>query len=250
MRTLPRGVLVMALAGLLTTGLAAASVASAGDADARLNAQDRLFLRGAHQGHLTELSAARIAQRKATTPTVRELAARWITDHIALDRTLTQAAIALDVVLPAGPDATQQAVLARYRAAPAAEFDELWVSTQLTAHHQATALIEAELRAGSSVAVQTLARAARPVVAAHHRALTDAGPAVGAVVPAEENAPRPGAVRTAVPTPSSAPPPRWRVTESPGTPGWTRPSPFGAGTTLSPIPIPAGPGPSLTVGAR
>ncbi|WP_051571032.1 DUF4142 domain-containing protein [Cryptosporangium arvum] len=237
------------IAALTFTGLIGVGVAAFGATDAGLNAQDRLFLRSAHQGHLAEISGARIAQHRSATTSVRELATRWITDHTALDLRLSQAAVALDVVLPAGPDAAQEAVEARYRAAATAEFDELWVSAQITAHHRAGALVEAELRVGSSAAVKTLARELRPVIATHHRLLAAAAPAAGVVVPAEENAPPPGAVRTTVPTPRSAPPPGWRVTESPGTPGWTRPSPETSGATLSPIPIPGGPGPSLTVGA-
>ncbi|MFG1924778.1 DUF4142 domain-containing protein [Cryptosporangium sp. NPDC048952] len=250
----------LALVGAVALGGATASVAAS--ADAGLNEQDRLFLRSAHQGNLAELSAARIAQQKSTTRTVRDLAARWLTDHTALDLRLTQAALTLDVVLPAEPDAAQEAVEAQYRAAAAADFDELWVSTQITAHHQASALVEAELRRGSSAEVKTLAREAQPVIAAHHRLLASAAPAAGVVVPAEGNAPPPGAVRTATPSPatpttaatgapsaapSSAAPTGWRVTESPGTPGWTRPSPGMTGAT---IPIPGGPGPSITVGSR
>ncbi|SHN46105.1 DUF4142 domain-containing protein [Cryptosporangium aurantiacum] len=234
-----------ALLALLAAAAVATSVAtSAGAADRSLNAQDRLFLRAAHQGHLAEITGARIALHQATVPVVRDLATRWIADHTTLDRALTQAAVPLDVELPAGPNADQEELAARYRETSGPEFDRLWVTTQITAHHQAEALVNAELTAGSSAAVKALARAAEPVVAAHHQLLTAAAPGVGTVIIASPNVPPPGSVPT---TPSSAPPPGWRV-QSPTTAprGWTNPG-FD-GTTLSPIPIPGGPGPSLTVG--
>lgn len=249
-----RVLVALVVSAAVAVGGVAASVAASGAADAGLNAQDRLFLRSAHQGHLAEISAARIAGQKSTTAAVRDLAARWIADHTALDQRLSQAAVALDVILPATPDAAQEAVAARYRAASATDFDELWISTQITAHHRATALLEAELRTGSSVAAKTLAREALGVIDVHHRLLAAAAPSAGVVVPAEGNAPRPGAVRTLLPTPRSAPPPGWRVTGSPDGTGWTRPSaqpgggPVATGPVRGPIPIPGGPGPSLTVG--
>ncbi|TQS46783.1 DUF4142 domain-containing protein [Cryptosporangium phraense] len=219
------------LAALIIVGLLATT-------PTQPNAQDRLFLRTAHQGNLAEISAARIAQQRAGTSTVRDLAARWIDDHTFADQALTQAAIALDVVLPATPTPEQEALAERYRTATADEFDRLWVSTQVTEHQRATSLATAELTAGASETVKALARAARPMVSDHLRRLADAEPAVGAAVPAEPDVPRPGSV----PAVSTAPSPGWRVEEpAGGTPGWTQPRPSATG-----IPVPGGPWPSVT----
>ncbi|GAA3395959.1 DUF4142 domain-containing protein [Cryptosporangium minutisporangium] len=257
MKTRRRSLTASALAGLVAvvalsaTGAVGISVAATADAaDRRLNAQDRLFLRVAHQANLAEISAARIALSNASAPVVRDLAHRWIADHTALDRSVTSTAAALDVQLP-GPTAEQEELADRYRETSGSAFDQLWVSTQITAHHQAAALVAAELAAGSSPLVQALARAAQPVIAAHHRLLADAAPVVGTVISASPNVPPPGTVPTgpAMPTSTTAPSPGWRV-QSPTTAprGWTNPTPGSTDTTLGPIPIPGGPGPSLTVG--
>ncbi|MFI5954281.1 DUF4142 domain-containing protein [Cryptosporangium sp. NPDC051539] len=205
---------------------------------ARPNAQDQVFLRTAHQGNLAEISAARIAQQRGTTSGVRDLATRWISDHTSADRSLVQAAIALDVVLPAAPTPAQEALTARYRNAPDAEFDPLWVSTQVTEHQRAASLVTAELTAGASPTVTALAHSAGPMISTHLRLLTALEPAVGAAIPARPDVPRPGSA----PLPPPAAPPADQSSVAPvrETPGWTQPR---ANTA---IPIPGGPWPSTT----
>jgi putative membrane protein len=145
-----------------------------------VNAQDQAFLRGAHQAHLAAVAAARIAIRKGTEKSTRDLANRWLTDHSTLDNALRPVAKKLGVELPARPDATQQAMLSRYEQTTGSAFDGLWITTQRQAQASVRRLVEAELTGGQSGEVKRLARQTSPVIAQHAQVLDDSAPGVGA----------------------------------------------------------------------
>lgn len=170
-----------ALAGVAATAalVAAGLFGTADAAMAAPNAQDRAFLTAAHQSNLAEIASAQLAQQKATTQKVKDLAATWLTDHTKLDNDLKPVAQRLNVTLPDAPNAEQQAVAAKYRATSGAAFDKLWVQTQMDGHMKTMRAGESEIANGSDATVVTLARAAAPVVANHGKLLDAAAPTVG-----------------------------------------------------------------------
>ncbi|TQS41878.1 DUF4142 domain-containing protein [Cryptosporangium phraense] len=169
-------VLLVAFVAALIGFSAPATAAQTGTS---VNAQDRAFLVGAHQANLAEITAARIALRKATQPVTKRLAVRWIRDHSRLDASLRPVARRLGVALPDRPNAEQRALAARYRATCGPAFDRLWISTQMTAHHKAMALGKSELERGSAAPVRALARASAPVIAEHGELLDRAAQHLG-----------------------------------------------------------------------
>lgn len=174
------------LTGLLVVLGALVAAPAQAAPEAVLNAQDQVFLRGAHQAHLAAVAAARVAARKATEQATRVLANRWLADHTRLDNALRPVARQLSIALPARPDATQQAVLTRYEQTSGAAFDGLWATTQRQAQASIRRLVEAELSSGQSAAVKQLARDTSPVIAQHAEALDGAAPGLGAA-PGEVN---------------------------------------------------------------
>jgi putative membrane protein len=157
--------------GLLFAPATAASAAPSG--------QDADYLKAAHQSNLAEISGGRIAEQKATSQAVKDLGARFVADHTKLDAALRKTAAALDVTLPTAPNAEQQAVAARYRAASGQDFDALFVSTQMTAHMKAMALGQTEVDNGADAQAKKVATAAAPVIASHHSALEAAARDLG-----------------------------------------------------------------------
>ncbi len=148
--------------GALTLVLpASAAVAAPSEPDAA-------YLRAAHQTNLAEIDGGRIAEQKGATPAVRELGARLIADHTRMDTAVRGAATALDVALPGSPTPEQQALAARYRAASPAEFDRLFLTTQLDGHAKSLARTQAEIASGTDPRARQVARDAAPVIAAHH----------------------------------------------------------------------------------
>jgi putative membrane protein len=160
-----------AAVGLL---LVPATAASAAPSD-----QDSTYLKAAHQSNLTEIAGGKIAQQKATSQQVKDLAARFISDHTKLDAALTKTAATLNVTLPDAPNAEQQALAARYQATSGKQFDTLFISTQMTAHMKAMALGRTEISDGSDAQAKKAATDAAPVVASHHTALESAARDLG-----------------------------------------------------------------------
>jgi len=156
---------------LAATVLAAVALAgaaqTAGATGTVLNDQDRMFLQAIHQANLAEIAAGNLARSKGQSQQVKDLGAMMVTDHTKLDSAVRQVAGSVGVSLPEGPNAQQQALGARLRTASPAEFDALYVSSQVAGHEQAMALIMKELADGSDAAVRTAARDAAPVVEGH-----------------------------------------------------------------------------------
>jgi putative membrane protein len=151
--------------GVVVLGLMVSSSALAVAAQA--NQQDQTFLRKAHQSNLAEIQAGRLAQQKATSASVRDMGARLISDHTRLDSRLRPVANQLGVNLPDQPNPMQRQVAAQLSAKRGAAFDRAWVAAMITGHRQALADGQAELQAGSSEQVQSLARSAAPVIQGH-----------------------------------------------------------------------------------
>jgi putative membrane protein len=159
-----RGV-VLGVVGLAVSVLMLSSSALAVAAQA--NQQDRTFLRRAHQSNLAEIQAGRLAQQKAASASVRDMGARLVSDHTRLDAQLRPVADQLGVDLPDQPNAMQRRVAAELAAKRGAAFDRAWLAAMIAGHRRALADGRAELQAGSSEQVQSLARSAAPVIRGH-----------------------------------------------------------------------------------
>jgi putative membrane protein len=163
----------------VAVGVAALTLTPATAASAAPSEQDTAYLRAAHQSNLAEIAGGRIAQQKGASQTVKDLGERFVTDHTRLDAALQDTAEALGVELPDAPNAEQQALAARYEAASGADFDALFVATQMDAHMKAMRLGETEIAEGSDAQAKTVARNAAPVVQSHHELLEDAASDLG-----------------------------------------------------------------------
>nr|WP_305786960.1 DUF4142 domain-containing protein [Actinoplanes lichenis] len=89
---LRRIALALGCAGLL---LVPATAAQAAPSD-----QDAAYLRAAHQSNLAEIAGGKVAQQKGQSQDVKDLGARFVTDHTKLDAALRQTADQLGVDLP------------------------------------------------------------------------------------------------------------------------------------------------------
>jgi putative membrane protein len=158
-------VLIGVVAGrLATTGPAQAAPA----ADF---AQDAAFLQAAHQANLAEIIGGRIAERRGVSAQVRELGARFVHDHTAMDAGLVATAAALDVQLPDTPGPADRRVAERYWLVDQTEFDRMYLTSQLAGHRAVMKALRQELAAGPDQRVRQLAAGAEPIVAAHMTAL-------------------------------------------------------------------------------
>jgi putative membrane protein len=157
------------------SGSAAAPAESAtASGSSVVSTQDSQYLRQAHQTNLAEISAGNLAQQKGNSQTVKNLGAKFVTDHTRLDQELKSVAQTLGVSLPQAPNANQQAVASRLKATSGSSFDTLFVTTQLTGHTQAMQAGQTEIANGSNPRAIMVARDSAPVIASHHEALESA----------------------------------------------------------------------------
>ncbi|GGO16440.1 DUF4142 domain-containing protein [Micromonospora parathelypteridis] len=216
------------LAALVLVGVAPAAAAQAA---AQPSTQDTQYLQAIHQVNLFEITAGDLAQQKGQDQGVKDLGAMLKTDHTQLDQTVQQTASQLGVELPNEPSADQQAVIDKLNNASGAEFDRLWVTSELAGHVQAIQATQTEISQGSEQSVVQLAQTALPTLQAHYDELVQLANKLGIPVPqtSASGTPSPGGTGTESPAPGGG-------TESPAPGGGTESPAPGGGTTETPAP--------------
>src|SRR2546425_9389887 len=117
LRALPAAAAIVTTAVTVTaapaSGAGAArptSATAAPTSRAPVSAQDRAWLREAHQANLAEIDVGGLARKKGTTPEVRSAGRMLVTDHTAFDGKVTRLAERLGVSLPKTPTPDDAAV--------------------------------------------------------------------------------------------------------------------------------------------
>ncbi|GIE33615.1 hypothetical protein Ait01nite_066600 [Actinoplanes italicus] len=169
----------MAAVAALSAGPAAAAPAAPAAtrhavAAARPASPEAEFLIAVHQGNLAQIAAGRLAARKSENRVVRKLGKRFATYHRKLDAQVTQAAQTLGVNLPTEPNSEQKDLAGQYRAASGAEFDALFLSTQLSGYERAAKLAQVILQVSTDPAIHEIVEGAGPKIEANRIALSSA----------------------------------------------------------------------------
>src|SRR5690349_8479555 len=115
---------VLGVVAALAAPAAVAPAAGRTAPPARRLDPDAAFLRTAHQGNLAQIALGRITARKATSPAIRRLGARFAADSARLDVAVRNTAQALDIRLDPKPNSTVQQSVMLYRSAPQSDFDQ------------------------------------------------------------------------------------------------------------------------------
>ena len=218
------------IAGLVLLGLAPAAAAQGA---AQPSAQDTQYLQLIHQVNLAEIASGNTAQQQAGDQQVKELAARFVTDHTELDQAVQSTASQTGVNLPDTPTADQQAVLDHLQSLNGKDFDTQWVSAQLTMHTQAQQATETEIAQSTDNAIKQVAQTALPVLQAHIDALTALAQSLGIPVTGGSESASPSG--TPSPGTTTEAPQPGDTTEAPQ-PGDTTEAPQPGGPTETPAP--------------
>jgi putative membrane protein len=190
--------LIVAVFGLAGCGGAAGPTGTASPQQTDVaTTEDRAYLIAAHESNLMEIAAGRTAQAKGATAAVRDLGADLVADHSTLDRSLRQLAHQLGVPLPSAAPSARQTQSSQYSQVTGADFDRLFVTTQMTGHDQALRAANAEGSSGGTSAVKVAALATVPVIERHITMLNRAA--------ADLNMPRRVTIPPATPGAPSAP---------------------------------------------
>lgn len=132
-----------------------------------LSGQDRNWLAKTHQANLAEVAAGELAQKKGTTPAVRNAGTMLVTDHTALDDRLTRTADTVGVAVPKSVAAAQASDADRLGNERGPRFDQDFVATMAAGHEKAITDTQAEASHGSSPEVRQLAASALPTLNKH-----------------------------------------------------------------------------------
>lgn len=197
----------MVVLGLAPAGAAYSAAAPSATPSATLSAQDKQFLQSIHQVNLAEIATGNLAKQKGASQEVKDLGARFVTDHTQLDQKVQSVASSASFTLPNKVTSEQQAVINQLQNVNGADFDTQWITSQLTAHAQAMQVVQAELTQGSDPSAKQVAQQAAPVLQAHHNALVALAQSLGIPIPGGTIvAPTPG-VSSGAPSPSGTPSP-------------------------------------------
>ena len=111
-KTVRAGAVALLSAGLLiSTPLHAQNRTSPPEGDSQALNLDTMLLQEAIQRGIAELEMARLAETRAEAEPVRAFAKRMLEEHGRLNERLTQAARAIGVDVPTGPNENEAAVI-------------------------------------------------------------------------------------------------------------------------------------------
>jgi putative membrane protein len=138
----------------------------AGAASPSVSKTDRTFVFGASSGNIAEIDAARVALSRGDAG-VKAFATTMISDHTTMERGLSTVASKVEVDVQTKPTAAQRAALTRISKLSGIAFDRAYRSNQVAAHEATIALLQAEIKMGSTTALQAAARKNLPIVMMH-----------------------------------------------------------------------------------
>lgn len=138
--------------------------------------QDRTFVRTAAKINNGEIQGGTVAQRRAASPVVRQLASRYVQDHTLNMQRLASVAASAGVPLPPPSAVTpdDRAAMMKLQRLSGAAFDATFVANERKGHVTAIQEYQQEISAGSNPRVLAYARTSLPVLKAHLALATQA----------------------------------------------------------------------------
>jgi len=140
---------------------------SASSASAALSAADREFAMKAASGGLAEVQAAQLAEQRATTPQLKQLAQRMTPVHTAANTELQQIAKQTNINLSSQPTGKDAAEEQKLRGLNGAAFDQAYAQGQLQDHRETVELFQKEASSGQDPALKAFAQKTLPIMQQH-----------------------------------------------------------------------------------
>jgi putative membrane protein len=131
------------------------------------NTADKLFVRQAALGGQAEVELSKLAQKRATDPSVREFADRMVEVHSKSNQQLLKLGRGMQPDLPKDLDAEHQAVRNELNKAQGQTFDLAYISAQIQDHQRTANLLQWHLGAGQNEALRKYSMQTLPEVMAH-----------------------------------------------------------------------------------
>lgn len=116
---------------------------------------------------LAEVEASQLAQQRATSPQVKQFAARMIADHTQANNELQQIAQQQDLTLPTQPDSKDASKVQKLRGLNGAAFDKAYAQEQVPDHQSDIAMFRKEAQSGQDPALKAFAQKTLPILQQH-----------------------------------------------------------------------------------
>jgi putative membrane protein len=110
---------------------------------------DKAFVGKVSQGGMYEVEASKVAAMRATAPNVKDQALTEVHDHEGVNLRLKAIAAKTGVPVSTALNAEFQARLAKLKAAPAADFDQAYITDMQQIHDKDEKLFAQEAQEGS-----------------------------------------------------------------------------------------------------
>ncbi|HYZ83627.1 MAG TPA: DUF4142 domain-containing protein [Bryobacteraceae bacterium] len=147
-----------------------------------LTPADRKFMTQAAEGGLAEVALARMAQQKAESEAVKELARQIEQDHTKANAELKRIADMRNVQIPTEPPSTgnHKQVMDRLEKLSGAAFDKAYVRDMVKEHEKDIKMFEREANSGMDTELKTFASNTLPDLRKHLQMAQSAQSSVGA----------------------------------------------------------------------
>jgi putative membrane protein len=136
-------------------------------APAGSNTQDKLFARQAAVGGRAEVELGKIAQKKASTQSVRQYAQHMVDAHSKNSQQLMRAGKGLNPELPKELDAEHLRIRDELNKKSGKDFDVAYIASQLTDHQRTANLLQWHISSGQNEALKKYSIETLPVAMEH-----------------------------------------------------------------------------------
>jgi len=148
-------------------------------ADKTVSPQDMTYLSGAIAGDRFEVMGGKMAATKTSTPAVKTLADRLVSDHGKSLKQAVTVARRLGIKAPTDPTPPEQWEIAISNSLSGQAFDRWWSDLEVADHKQDIAEATMEKRSGSNKTIKIIAADEIPTLRTHlklgHEALAASG---------------------------------------------------------------------------
>ncbi len=146
---------------------------------AGMRSSDETFLKKAADGNMAEVQLGQLAQKNASSDSVKQFGQRMVTDHSKMLDDIKNLAASKGVTLPSSPATKIKAAYNRLASKAGAEFDKDYITTMVKDHNEDIAEFRKEAESGMDPDVKALASQALPILQEHLRMAQDCAKQLG-----------------------------------------------------------------------
>jgi putative membrane protein len=130
-------------------------------------AMDKMFVKKALEGSMTEVKLGQLAVQKSSDPQVKQFGQRMVDDHSKMIEQMKPVAEQLGVKVPAEPSKKDQATLTKMQALSGADFDNAYIKDMVKDHKADDKEFKQEIANGQNPAVKDAAKQGDQMIESH-----------------------------------------------------------------------------------